>query len=49
MEATWIAGGEVRVERKSFWSKACGGVCPADELSGIAQASISPGPRSCVV
>jgi hypothetical protein len=39
------AGGEVRLYRKYFWSKACGGVCPADELSGVAQASISPGAR----
>ena len=37
------AGGEVRLYRKYFWSKECGGVCPADELSGVAQASISPG------
>jgi hypothetical protein len=37
------ADGEVRLERQYFWSKDCGGVCPADELSGIARASISPG------
>lgn len=37
------ADGEVRLERRYFWSKTCGGVCPADELSGVAQASISPG------
>jgi hypothetical protein len=37
------ADGEVRLERKYFWSKECGGVCPADELSGVAQASVSPG------
>ena len=37
------ADGEVRLERKYFWSKRCGGVCPGDELSGIAQASVSPG------
>jgi len=37
------AGGEVRLYRKYFWSKASGGVCPADELSGVAAASISPG------
>ncbi len=37
------ADGEVRLERKYFWSKRCGGVCPSDELSGIAQASVSPG------
>jgi hypothetical protein len=37
------ADGEVRLERKYFWSKECGGVCPADELSGVAEASVSPG------
>ena len=37
------ADGEVRLERKYFWSEGCGGVCPADELSGIAQGGISPG------
>lgn len=37
------AGGELRLERPYFWSKQSGGVCPADELSGIAQASVSPG------
>lgn len=37
------ADGEVRLERKYFWSKGSGGVCPADELSGVGQASISPG------
>lgn len=39
------AGGEVRLYRKYFWSKEDGGVCPADELSGVAQASISPGAK----
>lgn len=39
------ASGELRLYRKYFWSKQCGGVCPADELSGVAQASISPGAR----
>ena len=39
------AGGEVRLYRKYFWSKSCGGVCPADELSGVVQASISPGAK----
>jgi len=33
----------VRLHRKYFWSKVSGGVCPGDELSGIAQSSISPG------
>ena len=37
------ADGEVRLERKYFWSKQCGGVCPADQLSGVGQASVSPG------
>jgi hypothetical protein len=37
------ADGEVRLWRKYFWSKACGGACPADELSGVAKSSISPG------
>ena len=37
------ADGEVVLERKYFWSKACGGVCPADQLSGVARASVSPG------
>jgi hypothetical protein len=37
------ADGEVRLERQYFWSKECGGVCPADELSGVAEASVSPG------
>lgn len=37
------AGGEVRLERKYFWSKACGGVCPADGLCGVAESSVSPG------
>jgi len=39
------AGGEVRRHRKYFSSKACGGVYPADELSGMAQASLSPGAK----
>jgi hypothetical protein len=37
------AGGEVCLCRKYFWSKPCGGVCPADELSGVAKSNISPG------
>lgn len=37
------ADGEVVLERKYFWSKACGGVCPADQLSGVARAGVSPG------
>jgi hypothetical protein len=37
------ADGEVRLERKYFWSKECGGVCPADELSGVAESGVSPG------
>jgi len=45
------ASGEVRLQRKYFWSKASGGVCSADELSGVAQASISPGAKElcCVM
>lgn len=37
------ADGEVVLGRKYFWSKQCGGVCPADELSGVAESSVSPG------
>lgn len=37
------ADGEVLLERKYFWSKGCGGVCPADGLSGVAESSVSPG------
>lgn len=39
------ADGEVRLLRKYFWSKGCGGACPADQLSGVAKGSISPGAR----
>lgn len=37
------ADGEVDLERQYFWSRECGGVCPADELSGVARSVVSPG------
>ncbi len=37
------ADGEVVLERKYFWSKQCGGACPADGLWGVAESSVSPG------
>lgn len=37
------ADGEVVLQRKYFWSKQRGGICPADELSGVAESSVSPG------
>ena len=39
------ADGELALERKYFWSKQCGGVCPADHLCGVAESSVSPGAR----
>lgn len=39
------ADGEVVLERKYFWSKRCGGVCPADGLCGVAESGVSPGAR----
>lgn len=45
------AGGEVRLLRRYYWSKQDGGVCPADDLAGIEQSSLSPGARelSCLM
>lgn len=37
------ADGELVLERKYFWSKQCGGICPADPLCGLAESSVSPG------
>lgn len=39
------AGGEVRLERKYFWSKRGGGSCPGDRLLGIEQSDVTPGAR----
>lgn len=39
------AGGDVRLQRKYFWSKAGGGVCPADVLLGVAESDVTPGAR----
>lgn len=39
------AGGEVRLQRKYYWSQRDGGVCPADELAGIGQSNLSAGAR----
>jgi hypothetical protein len=39
------ADGELVLERKYFWSKQCGGLCPADHLCGVAESSVSPGAR----
>jgi hypothetical protein len=37
------ADGEVVLQRHYFWSKGCGGVCPADGLCGVADSGVSPG------
>lgn len=37
------ADGEVVLRRTYFWSKGCGGVCPADGLWGVAESGVSPG------
>lgn len=39
------AGGQLRLERKYFWSKSVGGSCPADALVGVEQSDITPGAR----
>lgn len=39
------AGGELRLERKYFWSKSGGGACPADGLVGVEQSDVTPGAR----
>src|SRR5438128_8589267 len=40
------AGGEVRLERRYFWSKkGGGGSCPADALVGVEQSDVTPGAR----
>lgn len=39
------AGGEVRLERKYFWSGEAGGTYPADALVGVEQSNVTPGAR----
>lgn len=39
------AGGEVRLERRYFWSRESGGTCPADERVGVDHSNVSPGAR----
>ena len=39
------AGGEVRLERKYFWSKQAGGLCPADAAVGVERSNVTPGAR----
>jgi hypothetical protein len=39
------AGGEVRLQRKYFWSKAGGGVAPGDGLAGVEDSDVTPGAR----
>src|SRR5207253_5552772 len=39
------AGGEVRLQRRYFWSKKSGGACPADGLVGVEESDITPGAR----
>ena len=38
-------GGEIGVRRRYFWSKAAGGIYPADAAMGIEDARVSPGAR----
>jgi hypothetical protein len=35
----------LRIERKYFWSKRAGGVCPADALVGVEESDVTPGAR----
>jgi hypothetical protein len=37
------AGGEIRLNRQYRWRKGSGGLCPADEVLGIEQSTLSPG------
>jgi hypothetical protein len=39
------AGGEVRLNRRYFWSGKAGGSCPADALLGVEKSNITPGAR----
>lgn len=39
------AGGEIRLERKYFWSKRTGSLCPADAWVGIERSGVTPGAR----
>lgn len=39
------AGGEVRLNRRYFWSGSAGGDCPADKLVGVSESNITPGAR----
>lgn len=39
------AGGEVRLQRKYYWSKKAGGTCPVDALLGVEQSNVTPGAR----
>jgi hypothetical protein len=39
------AGGEVRLQRKYFWSGQAGGTYPADVLVGVEKSNVTPGAR----
>jgi hypothetical protein len=39
------AGGEVRLERKYFWSGEAGGTYPADGMVGVERSNVTPGAR----